>query len=80
MASTPGKKKATFELSADAKYRLSVLKAELRRRMPEVQTAVVSEAAIVEQLVLGADAVKLEAALRKAAKLAGTARSGTRRE
>lgn len=55
--------KTTFLLTVDAKYRLSTLKAELRKAGHAA-----TEAGIVELLIESADAKSLAAAYRKAAR------------
>jgi hypothetical protein len=66
-ASHPKREKTSFSLSTDAKYRLTSLKADLRRRGHSV-----TESSILETLILGAEpsetflrALSKEAARRK---------------
>lgn len=55
--------KATFQLSVDAKHRLSMLKADLRKSgHPATETS------IVELLIQGADAKALATAYRRVAR------------
>lgn len=64
MASTRGKIKATFELTAESKHKLATLKADIRLRLePAVKARAVSEAAIVEALIRSADTDKLARAI-----------------
>uniref|UniRef100_E6PEQ1 Uncharacterized protein n=1 Tax=mine drainage metagenome TaxID=410659 RepID=E6PEQ1_9ZZZZ len=64
MASTPGKIKATFELTAAAKHKLATLKADVRLRLGStVKARSVSEAAIVEALIQSANVDKLAEAI-----------------